>query len=96
MVTLCEQSPGLHPSTPETGGGSAPCNPSTWEVEIGRSTVQGDPPLHSESEASLGYMCVMVLGGLGGAMETADFGDGKLALLLLTPASEDRYQLPVL
>lgn len=35
-------------------------------------------------------------GGHGGAMETADFGDGKLALLLLTPASEDRYQLPVL
>lgn len=29
-------------------------------------------------------------------METADFGDGKLSLLLLTPASEDRYQLPVL
>lgn len=29
-------------------------------------------------------------------METAEFGDGKLALLLLAPASEDRYQLPVL
>lgn len=30
--------------------------PSTWEVETSTSEVQGHPPLHSEAEASLGYM----------------------------------------
>lgn len=32
------------------------CNQNTWEVEAGGSEVQGHPWLHSEFEASLGYV----------------------------------------
>ena len=32
------------------------CKPSTWEVEAGGSEVRGHPQLHSEFEASLGYI----------------------------------------
>lgn len=32
------------------------CNPSTLELEVGESRVQGYPWLHSEWEASLDYM----------------------------------------
>jgi hypothetical protein len=32
------------------------CEPSTWEVEAGGSEVRGYPQLHSEFEASLGYI----------------------------------------
>lgn len=31
-------------------------NPSTWMIEVGGSEVQDHSLLHSESEASLGYM----------------------------------------
>jgi hypothetical protein len=32
------------------------CNTSTWEAEAGGSQIQGHPSLHSEFEASLGYI----------------------------------------
>jgi hypothetical protein len=31
-------------------------DPSTWEAETGRSQVQDQPWLHSEFEASIGYI----------------------------------------
>lgn len=31
-------------------------NPNTWEIEAGRSSVQGQPPLHSEFKSSLGHV----------------------------------------
>lgn len=31
------------------------CTPSTWEVEIGKSGLQGRALLHGESEDRLGY-----------------------------------------
>lgn len=31
------------------------CNPSIWEVEAGRSGVQGQPQLHREFKTYLGY-----------------------------------------
>jgi hypothetical protein len=30
-------------------------NPKPWEVEIGKSAIEGQPRLHSEFKASLGY-----------------------------------------
>lgn len=35
---------------------STTCNPHIWEVEAGRSDVQGPPLLHSVYEISLGYV----------------------------------------
>jgi hypothetical protein len=32
------------------------CNPSTWEAEAGRLQIWGQPELHSELEAILGYI----------------------------------------
>ena len=32
------------------------CDPSTWEMEAGRSSVQGQAQPHHELKASLGYM----------------------------------------
>jgi hypothetical protein len=38
------------------GLGVHPYNPSTWEVEKGRSPVQGQPGLHSEFQVIRGYI----------------------------------------
>ena len=41
-------------------------NPSTWDVVLGQSEVQGHPQLHRELEASMGYvrLCFKIIVGL--------------------------------
>lgn len=39
VLALCAQGPGFHPSTVSTSHRGAWLNPSTWEVEAGRSEV---------------------------------------------------------
>ena len=48
------------------------CHPSTWEMEAGGSGVQGHPWLHSEFEASLGYMrpCLKTINSTGDILRT--------------------------
>ena len=62
---LVERSPIMHealgsvPSTTHTTYNvdliAQSCNPNTREVEAGGSEVQGQPQLHTESDASLDY-----------------------------------------
>lgn len=40
-------------------------NTNTWEAEAGGSRIQGQPQLHRELKASLGYMRPYFLGGGG-------------------------------
>lgn len=58
-------------------------NPSTWEVEVGRSGAQGHPQLHSKFEARLGYMRIVLRkkkDGVGQGKEEIAQGDSKTML----------------